>query len=216
MEVDRKETISWVAEVLTATGDGGCAVDAAQRIMFWNAAAESLLGYAAGDVLGRRCYEVFGGRDASGNLLCCPHCPLLVMVQRGEPVASREMVVSARGGDARWINISTLVLPGRTGVVHLFRDVSEARARERLAAAVLAGRVRPPETASSPLVVLTRREQEVLQLLARGASTREIAQTLFISRLTARNHVQHILRKLGATSRAEAVAISLRGTPLNS
>lgn len=211
--VDRKQTISWVAEVLAATGDGGFAVDAGQRILVWNAAAETLLGYTTEEVVGRRCHEVFCGRDASGNLLCCPRCPLLVMAQRGEPVASRDMVVPARGGEPRWINFSTLVLPGRTTVVHLFRDVSEARARARLAEAILAGRVRPPESAASPLAALSRRELEVLQLLARGAGTSEIATALFISRLTARNHVQHILRKLGAGSRAEAVAIALRGAP---
>jgi len=211
--VDRKQTMALIAEVLDATGDGAFVVDVAQRILFWNAAAETLLGYSASEVVGRRCHEVFCGRDASGNLLCGPRCPLLVMTQRGERVANRDMVVAARGGEPRWINFSTLVLPGRAGIVHLFRDVSEARARERLAEAILAGRVRPPEGSASPLAALTRRELEVLQLLARGADTREIAGALFISRLTARNHVQHILRKLGATSRAEAVAIALRGSP---
>ena len=211
MAVDRKEMISWVTEVLAATGDGGFAIDTAQRIVVWNVAAEALLGYSAAEVVGRRCHEVFCGRDAAGNLLCCPGCSLLVMAQRGERVANRDMVVPARGGERRWINLSTLVLPARGGVVHLFRDVSEARARERLAEAILAGRVRPPDGSASPLATLTRRELEVLQLLTTGADTREIAGALFISRLTARNHVQHILRKLGAASRAEAVAIALRG-----
>ena len=55
------------------------------------------------------------------------------------------------------------------------------------------------------LQLLTRREQEVVQLLARGKSTDEIAETLVIARSTAKVHINHVLRKLGATSRLQAV-----------
>lgn len=57
---------------------------------------------------------------------------------------------------------------------------------------------------------LTPREAEVLQLLADGASTADIAGTLFLSTNTVRNHVQRVLGKLGAHSKLEAVAIGLR------
>lgn len=57
---------------------------------------------------------------------------------------------------------------------------------------------------------LTRREAEVLALLADGVSTREIASRLFISLNTARNHVQRLIAKLGAHSRLEAVAVARR------
>jgi len=57
---------------------------------------------------------------------------------------------------------------------------------------------------------LTRREIEVLQLLAEGYSTERIADTLFISIHTVRNHVSKILTKLGAHSKLEAVAIASR------
>jgi DNA-binding NarL/FixJ family response regulator len=53
---------------------------------------------------------------------------------------------------------------------------------------------------------LTRREHEVLGLVAEGLTNKEIARTLFISEATAKVHVQHILRKLGARTRAEAAA----------
>jgi DNA-binding CsgD family transcriptional regulator len=53
---------------------------------------------------------------------------------------------------------------------------------------------------------LTRREREVLRLLAEGRSDREIAAALFISPKTAGTHVSHLLGKLGVTSRAAAVA----------
>ena len=51
---------------------------------------------------------------------------------------------------------------------------------------------------------LTTREVEVLQLLARGHSTKEIARQLFVAPKTASNHVEHIYTKLGVTSRAAA------------
>jgi PAS domain S-box-containing protein len=53
---------------------------------------------------------------------------------------------------------------------------------------------------------LTPRQLQVLQLLAAGASTHQIADELTLSRETVRNHVRHILRALGAHSRLEAVA----------
>jgi DNA-binding NarL/FixJ family response regulator len=51
---------------------------------------------------------------------------------------------------------------------------------------------------------LTSREVEVLRLLARGLSNREIAERLVISRKTAGHHVEHIYAKTGTTNRALA------------
>jgi len=56
-------------------------------------------------------------------------------------------------------------------------------------------------------VVLTAREEEVIDMLGMGLSNREIAGRLFITEHTVKNHVHNLLTKLGARSRAEAVAI---------
>lgn len=58
---------------------------------------------------------------------------------------------------------------------------------------------------------LSSREREVIQLLVGGATNAIIARRLYISESTAKAHVHHILKKLGAANRAEAVAKFLRG-----
>lgn len=59
-----------------------------------------------------------------------------------------------------------------------------------------------------PKLHLTPRQAEVLRLLERGRSTTQIAEELHLSRETVRNHVKHLLRALGASSRLEAVAVA--------
>jgi DNA-binding CsgD family transcriptional regulator len=57
---------------------------------------------------------------------------------------------------------------------------------------------------------LSRRELEVLSLVAEGRSTREIAKTLWITEETVKTHVRRVLQRLGARTRAHAVAIVYR------
>jgi DNA-binding NarL/FixJ family response regulator len=57
---------------------------------------------------------------------------------------------------------------------------------------------------------LTAREREVLVLIAEGATNKEIAAKLVVSENTARNHVSHILSKLGFSRRSEAAAYAVR------
>ena len=56
---------------------------------------------------------------------------------------------------------------------------------------------------------LTEREREVLALVARGYTNKQIADTLFVTEKTARNHVSHILDKLGLSRRSEAAAFAV-------
>jgi DNA-binding NarL/FixJ family response regulator len=58
--------------------------------------------------------------------------------------------------------------------------------------------------------MLTTREREILQLLADGMSNQDVAAKLFISQETVKSHVRHILAKLEADTRTQAVAIALR------
>jgi DNA-binding CsgD family transcriptional regulator len=57
---------------------------------------------------------------------------------------------------------------------------------------------------------LTPREVEVLRLVARGLSNKEIAELLVISRKTAGSHVEHIYTKIGASNRAQASLFAMK------
>ena len=63
--------------------------------------------------------------------------------------------------------------------------------------------------------VLTRRERQVLALIAEGARNADIAARLVISESTAKTHVKNILRKLRAGNRTEAASIYLRAPDLH-
>jgi two-component system nitrate/nitrite response regulator NarL len=74
----------------------------------------------------------------------------------------------------------------------------------------LTGQQTAPLPAPAPPPALSARELEVLQLLAQGLTNRGIARQLRISEHTAKFHVSALLTKLGAGSRAEAVALAMR------
>jgi DNA-binding NarL/FixJ family response regulator len=61
-----------------------------------------------------------------------------------------------------------------------------------------------------PLHLLTRRECEVLQLLADGKSNRGIGEALYISEKTVKNHVSNILQKLNVNDRTQAVVVAIK------
>ncbi len=79
----------------------------------------------------------------------------------------------------------------------------------KLVTAFQAGRANGTAAApADPLAQLSPREQEVLAGIARGESNKEIARHLDIAETTVKIHVQHILRKLGLTSRVQAAVFA--------
>ena len=89
-----------------------------------------------------------------------------------------------------------------------------ARLIQRLAKEMAARPAQPaptthPPTAKPPTAELTPRELEVLEFLARGWTNPQVAQALYISRGTAKVHVERIIRKLGVSDRTQAVVRAL-------
>ena len=69
--------------------------------------------------------------------------------------------------------------------------------------------LRSPSLVDDPFRTLTPREGDVLRLVARGMSNREIADTLHLSERTARTHVSVVLGKLGVNSRTQAAVLAM-------
>jgi DNA-binding CsgD family transcriptional regulator len=100
-------------------------------------------------------------------------------------------------------------LAGPPGAAPLLALAGELRRRARLVAET-PGVASSPEIAAGVRLDLTRRESEVLALIARGDSNRQIARALFISDRTVAVHVSRILDKLGVRNRTEAATAGAR------
>jgi PAS domain S-box-containing protein len=199
-------------EAFARTSDGVFAVDGDRRVVYCNAACQRMLGVEADAVLGAPCDEVMRGFEASGAVLCSPECRVLRCSRRGRAAEAYDMVRADARGGAQWLNVSIVVLRGRsrsaTLTVHLLRDVTARREVEQRAAALLCRLSADDATHAVPEI--TRREAEVLRLLTCGASNRAIGETLGISPTTVRNHIEHLLAKLGVHSKLEAVLYAAR------
>jgi PAS domain S-box-containing protein len=196
-----------LTQVLARAADGAFAIGPTGSVVLWNRAAERILGWSAREVLGRPCCEVLVGSDVNGNRLCYQGCHVMSLVEQGEAVQHFEMQTRAKTGKSVWLDISILEVPaangGRSMTVHLFRDVTATKALLDL----VGKRVGPLATSNGDEAsLLTRRELEILQLMASGANTKVLAERLHVSRATIRNHAQNIFAKLGVHSRLEAVA----------
>lgn len=115
-------------------------------------------------------------------------------LSRTEPVTDYTTEVLTRDGHRRSAEISSVAIEGGDRCHAVF--------------GVVLVRDRQAPTQRSP--VLTTRQAQVLSLIANGASTTQIAESLHLSQETVRNHVRNILRRLGVHSRVEAVAVAYR------
>jgi two-component system response regulator DesR len=210
-----------VFEALAQTADGACGVDQAQRIVFWNAAAERILGYQAEEVSGRRCYEVFCGKPRPGCLACAPDCPVILVATRDQMLPSYNLLSQTKQGTALLLNVSVIVLPASARplvLINLFRDVTRQLQYESYVEKILRAAVRLPAPQALPRrapggegvpsAPLTGREKEVLYLLLQGKAPDNIATMLGLSYATVRNYLQSILHKFGVHSQREVVKLA--------
>ena len=110
-------------------------------------------------------------------------------------VTDAEVVLVGPGGHRHSVEVSSVPLHRGGRVIGVFGQLSHVHDV-------------PADPPARP--ALTPRQTEILQLLARGHSTRQMAEELHISTETVRNHVRNVLRTLGVHSRLEAVAVARR------
>ena len=173
------------------SGDALLAFEPDLTVVSWNRAAEELTGVSADDAVGRYCWEVLGGHDERGNLVCHRACSTARLAREGRPVSCQGLLIRVREGERR-VEVSTVAVGDgdRQCFLHILR---------------------PRDARSSPVSeILTPRQHEVLRFLADGTPAKVIATRLCVAEATVRNHIRAILVALGAHSQLEAIANARR------
>jgi PAS domain S-box-containing protein len=172
-----------VDEVLEHLNVPSYHIDASGVIRWLNRAAESIVG----DVRGRQFTSVVAPEATRRAKELFAR-----KIVAGSEVTDAAVVVLGADGSRVAAEISSVPIYQGDHVVGVFGQVS--------------GLIEEPH--EHPDLHLTPRQAEVLALLERGRTTREIADELHVSPETVRNHVKRLLRAVGAHSRLEAVAIA--------
>jgi PAS domain S-box-containing protein len=204
---------------LENTTDGVFAVRESGEICYWNHAAQELFGYPEEDVIGRTCSGILHGVGALGTQVCHERCVELECTLKPKPMPNFDLNVTTKGGERKWVNISTIAYLNRrtqkTLVVHMARDISAQKRREEIFRKMVAvsreiSSIEDTMNGAAPITPLSSQELEILRMFAAGNDAPRIARTLGISPQTLRNHLHHINRKLRTHNRLEAVTHALQ------
>lgn len=145
-----------------------------------------------------------------------PNLPVLVLTSRTEkPLISRLIAVGAQGYCLKGIASDSLILALRS--VAAGASWWDKTATCEIRAAFEENSTPTPSTAQQSTATseelenpLTKREQEILALMAKGKSNQEIAKVLFITPGTVRVHVHAILQKLEVRDRTQAAVLAIQ------
>ena len=197
------------------------ATDSENRVLVLNQAARRLFAYRSNQVVaGKQLHEMLSITDIFGNPFKLDGQPFWELVTRGELVNSFEVHLSQPQGPSLRLSVTAVIVLGPTAdysVIYLMRPIYRRRRADEAIDRILSMSTEelrrigvestPKEEIDRPL---TGRELEVLRLLAQGNSSEEIAHALNLSLFTVRSHIQHVLGKLEAHSKLEAVTKALR------
>ncbi|MBX7172265.1 MAG: LuxR C-terminal-related transcriptional regulator [Pyrinomonadaceae bacterium] len=206
-----------IKNLVEGTGDAAFALDSNGFIVAWNKAAAELFGLTKNKVVGLACKNVIQGVDECGRA-CTENCTIQQRARNHQPLKNYDIQINANGRK-QWCNVSVLIVDEKNSTnpytVHIVRQsdiqkrfellVRDFVINETSLPSVNVNEILATKSAPSSVTELTKREIEILKLLSKGEKTAEIADKLFISRTTANNHIQHIMKKLAAHSRLEAV-----------
>ena len=135
-----------VSDLLFRTVDGAFAVDAQQRVAFWNRGCEQLLKRPAKDALGRRCCEVLRGCNSAGEAVCRSHCQMAELAGGGPSPGSFALSVEDGDGATQRLNVSIVLMPspskGQWTVLHMLHRAAAVTSLDMLHGASQAGKRR--------------------------------------------------------------------------
>jgi len=145
------------------------------------------------------------GLTALGRIkLDKPELPILMLSTFDNPTyVARAVALGASGYLLKGCTRDKLI-----GAIRIAAAGESAWTRDELRR--VTGALATPRLAADVEVPLTQRESEVLRQLAYGLTNKEIAQALHISYETVKEHVQHILRKIGVSDRTQAAVWAVR------
>ena len=206
-----------IRDLVDSTSDSSFAVDGSGQIVAWNRAAEAMFGLSTDEAKGKQCGEIIQGMDECGSV-CSADCAVQQAVRKHHPVGNFDLQVETASG-RQWCNVSVLIADeaGSTTPysIHIVRQIDVRKRLELLVRDFVVTGTGMPADQATALISSTRaparatelsdRELEILRLLGKGSTTAGVADLLHISRTTVNNHVQHILRKLSAHNRLEAI-----------
>ena len=183
--------------------NGTFSVRTSGEITAWGTAAENFLGYSADEVVGNYCFDLLGKGKSYGKP-CFPNCTILTNAQRLR--CARNFSTSWKTKDDEWIGVDVSIVnliteAEETEVLHIFKENSTERAISKTVGHAISEEMEE----SANQARLTRRECQVLQLIAAGLSTAEAADKLTLASVTARNHIVSAIGKLSANNRTHAV-----------
>jgi len=193
--------------LVDGTADAMFAVDTAGRISAWNSAAVELFGRSEQEVLTVPCHEILQCSN-DNETFCLEQCVITRVARDHLPHANFDLRLQTKAGK-QWCNLSTLIASDPTSGSRQTLFIVHPREMQKRLEQALGEFVRTHSRngSSSPAlnVRLTSREIEVLRSLAKGHSTRTIANQLNISSATVNNHIKHILTKFDVHTRLEAI-----------
>ncbi|GBC61740.1 DNA-binding response regulator [Desulfonema ishimotonii] len=175
----------------------------------------------ANEIIGKICYEIYMNRDAP-----CAVCPVSAVLDTGETCVLEKRFL-LKDGSCVWYEVRAYPVCDDAGnlrcVVKIGHDITNKKMKlekqkryvESLEKMLQDMTIREAQSVFEnielpPNVNLTRRELEVLRLMAEGLANTEIAKVLSISPHTVKSHVIHIFNKLGVNDRTQAAVCATR------
>lgn len=117
--------------IFSSLGHGMYVVDKEKRILLWNKAAESILGWAEEEALGISCREFIGHADDEGKELCDEECPLEASMEESHAVFAGTVWGKSKSGKRIPLNVSCAPLldddGGLVGAVEVFSDMTHEK-----------------------------------------------------------------------------------------